>query len=100
MRNNETGKISEALIGEAVMELLEKNEVISFDALVQALREASVRPENRSKTKAYAAAIADVKAWLAQAGAQKNTSASTWSTSEVKGWHLNESPSSSSEKKH
>jgi len=100
MRNNETGKMSEALIGEAVMELLETNEEISFNALVQALREASMRPENRSKAQAYAAAIADVKAWLAQAGTQRNTSASTWTAGEVKGWHLNESQSGTGEKKH
>jgi hypothetical protein len=100
MRNNETGKISEALIGEAVMELLETNEAISFDALVQALRASSMRPENRSKAKEYAAAIADVRAWLAQAGAQKNTPSRTWAAGEIKGWHLNETPSDSSEKKH
>lgn len=100
MRNNETGKISEALIGEAVMELLETNDVISFDALVRALRKASMRPENRSKSKAYSAAIADVRTWLAQAGAQKNTSATAWTTSDVKGWHLNELQSVRDEKKH
>lgn len=100
MRNNQTGKISEALIGEAVMELLETNEAISFDALVQALRKASLRPENRSKSQAYIAAIADVRAWLARAGTQKNTPASTWAASEVKGWHLSETQSIRGEKKH
>lgn len=101
MRNNETGKISEALIGEAVMELLETHETISFDALVRALREASMRPENRSKAQAYATAIADVRAWITQqAGSQKRTAASTWTASEIKGWHLNEPPSGSGEKKH
>lgn len=100
MRNHETGKISETLIGEAVMELLETNEAISFDALVQTLRAASMRPENRAKAQDYAAAIADVRAWIAQAGAQKNTPVGTWGASEIKGWHLNEKPSGSDEKKH
>lgn len=100
MRNNETGKISEALIGEAVMELLETNETVSFDALVKALREASMRPENRAKAQAYAAAIADVRAWIAQAGTQKKISASAWGASEIKGWHLNDAQSGSGEKKH
>lgn len=100
MRNHETGKISETLIGEAVMELLETNEAISFDALMQALRAASMRPENRSKAQDYAAAIADVRAWITQAGAQKNMPAASWTASEIKGWHLNEPLSGSDEKKH
>ena len=100
MRNHETGKMSETLIGEAVMELLETHEAISFDALVRALREASMRPENRVRAQEYAAAIADVRAWIAQAGAQKNTSAATWAASEIKGWHLQEKSSGSDEKKH
>ncbi|ROP62009.1 hypothetical protein EDF81_0488 [Enterobacter sp. BIGb0383] len=100
MRNNETGKIADALIGEAVMELLERNDAIGFDTMVQALREASMRPENRARAKEYAAAIADVRNYMAQASKQKQPAAGLWATSEVKGWHLNEPLSGSDEKKH
>ena len=100
MRNNETGKMSETLIGEAVMELLETNDEISFDALVKALREASMRPENRAKAQAYTRAIADVRAWIAQAGSQKKTASGNWASREIKGWQISESSSGSGEKKH
>lgn len=100
MRNNETGKIADALIGEAVMELLERNDAIGFDTLVHALKEASMRPENRARAKEYAAAITDVRNYMAQASKQKPPAAGLWAASEVKGWHLNESLSGNDEKKH
>ncbi|POP46402.1 hypothetical protein CHU32_06530 [Superficieibacter electus] len=58
-------KLSDLLIGEAVMNLLEADEEVTFTALLKALTEARDRPENEARRAAYNMAIDDVKSYVA-----------------------------------
>lgn len=66
MSKSETEKLSDMLIGEAVMGLLDADEEITFAAVLQVLTEARMKQENHAREGAYTRAIADVKGVMAE----------------------------------
>ncbi|KNC11890.1 hypothetical protein AC791_00660 [Klebsiella sp. RIT-PI-d] len=92
--------LSDLLIGEAVMSLIEEDEEVTFAALLQALTDGRDKPENVNKVAAYDLAIADVKAYTAP-GCQKERYAARFAVTDMPGgWVLDASLSGVNDRKH
>lgn len=100
MSKSQKEMLSDLLIGEAVMSLLEADEDVTFAALLQALTDARDRPENEGRLEAYNMAIADVKAYIAPQRSEASSDARFAATTMSDSWLLNGLACCSNDRKH
>lgn len=100
MSKSQKEMLSDLLIGEAVMSLLEADEDVTFVALLQALTDARDKPENEGRLEAYNMAIADVKAYIASQSSVGNSTARFAATEMSGSWLLNGLACCSNDRKH
>ncbi|WES67300.1 hypothetical protein [Superficieibacter sp. HKU1] len=100
MSKSQKEMLSDLLIGEAVMSLLEADEEVTFVALLQALTDARDRPENQGRLEAYNMAIADVKTYIASQRSEGHLDARFAATATSESWLLNGLACCSNDRKH
>lgn len=100
MSKSQKEKLSDLLIGEAVMSLLDADEEVTFVALLRTLTHARNKPENRHKIAAYDVAIADVNAYTAPRSKGDDTAVRFAATDMSGSWSLGETPYGVNDRKH
>lgn len=93
-------KLSDLLIGEAVMSLLDADEEVTFVALLRALTEARDKPENSNRVAAYNTAIADIKDFTAAQHSENGGASRFAATTMGSGWALSDASLNIRDTKH